>query len=150
MSFKFKRTKHDERRIGFTRVRDSAYDAVCSLWKKRKAEGMTQQDICAFLDRDPAWVSRNLAGPSNWTLRTFGELTEALNGVVSISVLPREEIAPENYDIYAELFDEHHVTLEPLETKVSRGGDSVIVDMRIPGEDSSSASPVPRAFQHAG
>lgn len=88
---------------GFARVRDLAYDAVISLWRRRKAEGLKQTDIATVLNRDPAWVSRQLAGPGNWTLRTFGELVEAMNGEAEIQVFgledPEEKLS--NFDAYA-------------------------------------------------
>jgi hypothetical protein len=126
MSFEFKRSKDDLRRIAFARVRDAAYDAVSALWLKRKAEGMTQLDIAQFLERDPSWVSRNLAGPANWTLKTFGELTEALNGHAFIVVEPKEHIVPDNFDIYTDI-DEFCVNLEPLGTVIEEiGGGNVV------------------------
>jgi hypothetical protein len=84
---------------GFARARDVAFDAVQSLWRKRKAEGMKQTDIAKALGHHPAWVNRNLRGPGNWTLRTFGELVEAMNGEIVITVygiespvLPRSNV----------------------------------------------------------
>jgi len=71
---------------GFACARDVAFDAVQSLWRKRKAEGMKQTDIAKALGHHPAWVNRNLRGPGNWTLRTFGELVEAMNGEIEITV----------------------------------------------------------------
>ena len=64
---------------GFARARDIAFDAVLALWRKRKAAGVKQSDIAAALGRDPAWVSKQLKGPGNWTLRTIGELVEAMD-----------------------------------------------------------------------
>jgi hypothetical protein len=84
---------------GFARARDVAFDAVQSLWRKRKAEGMKQTDIAKALGHHPAWVNRKLRGPGNWTLRTFGELVEAMNGEIEITVygiespvLPRSNV----------------------------------------------------------
>jgi hypothetical protein len=71
---------------GFARVRDQAFDAVQELWRRRQAEGMRQKDIATFLGRKPAWVSRNLSAPGNWTLRTFGEFMQALGGEAEIRV----------------------------------------------------------------
>jgi hypothetical protein len=47
---------------------------------------MTQTDIANALGSDPGWVSRNLRGPGNWTLRTFGAFVEALNGEAQITI----------------------------------------------------------------
>jgi hypothetical protein len=73
------------------------------LWRRRQREGMRQTDIVVTIGRDAGWVSRNLRAPGNWTLRTIGELAEALNGEVEI-VLHAKEDPPENpanYSAYA-------------------------------------------------
>jgi hypothetical protein len=87
---------------GFARVRDLAFDAIHALWRRRQEEGMKQLDIVRALSRDPAWVSRNLRGPGNWTLRTIGELVEALNGEIEIVIHAKEEVPerPSNYSAY--------------------------------------------------
>jgi hypothetical protein len=89
---------------GFARARDIAFDAVLALWRKRQAEGMKQSDIASILNHDPAWVSRQLKGPGNWTLRTIGELVEAMDGELDIAALGFDEpIYPTpNYDAYSD------------------------------------------------
>jgi hypothetical protein len=92
----------ERREFGFARVRDVAFDAVSSLWARRQNEGMTQLDIAAALGSDPGWVSRNLRGPGNWTLRTFGAFVEALNGEAQITIRALDD-APQilsNYHAY--------------------------------------------------
>jgi transcriptional regulator with XRE-family HTH domain len=87
--------------FGFARTRDKAFAAVRKLWKLRQSQGMSQLDLAARLGRDPAWVSRKLAGPSNWTLRTLGDLADALDGEVEIQLIDLN--APpslRNYDAY--------------------------------------------------
>lgn len=88
---------------GFARARDIAFDAVQTLWRRRRSEGMKQADIVKAIGRQPAWVSRNLRAPGNWTLRTIGELVEALGGEIEIVVHPLEEPPekPRNYSAYA-------------------------------------------------
>ncbi len=101
---KSKRRKHRDRAdYGFARARDLAFDAVQSLWHRRRSQGMKQIDIARALDREPAWVNRSLRGPGNWTLRTFGELVEALDGEIDISVHALEDPLPmaPNYHAYA-------------------------------------------------
>jgi hypothetical protein len=90
-------------RYGYARARDVAFDAVRALWRRRAAAGMQQIDIANAIDRDPAWVSRSLRGPGNWTLRTLGELVEALGGELEISVRGLEEplALRTNYHAYA-------------------------------------------------
>jgi len=89
---------------GFARTRDLAFDAVNVLWRKRKSAGMKKTDIAEKLGRDPAWVNRALRGPGNWTLRTFGELVEALDGEMEIIVhdLTESSVTSANYDAYLE------------------------------------------------
>lgn len=70
-----------------------AFYAIYALWLRRRAEGMTQRDIAAKLERDPAWVSRALSGPKNWTMRTLGELAHALDGHVTIRVEAVEDFS---------------------------------------------------------
>jgi hypothetical protein len=63
---------------------------------------MRQTHIVEAIERDPSWVSRTLRGPGNWTLRTLGELVEALNGELEIIVHAKED-RPErlaNYSAY--------------------------------------------------
>jgi transcriptional regulator with XRE-family HTH domain len=91
-----------ERNFGFSRTRDIAFAAVRKLWKLRQAQGMTQQDVAARLDKDPAWVSRKLSGPTNWTLHTLGDLVDALDGEIEIAIGDlREGTKVGNYDAYA-------------------------------------------------
>lgn len=89
---------------GLARVRDVAFDAVRALWRRRHKEGMKQSDLARAIGRDPAWVSRSLRAPGNWTLRTIGELAEGLDGEVEIIVRGNDEIAAQrkNYDAYSE------------------------------------------------
>lgn len=88
--------------FGFARVRDLAFDAVQRLWRRRQAEGMSQKHVADVLQRDPAWVSRRLRAPGNWTLRTFGEFVQALDGEAEITVYALEDppADPQNFDAY--------------------------------------------------
>jgi hypothetical protein len=97
-------TPEQRRDFGFARVRDVAFDAIQVLWRKRRAAGMRQTDIANAIKRHPTWVSRSLRAPGNWTLRTIGELAEALNGEVEIIVYPMEDATPvrRNYSAYDE------------------------------------------------
>jgi hypothetical protein len=63
---------------------------------------MTQTDVIRAIGRDRAWVSRNLRAPGNWTLRTLGELAEALNGELEIFLHAKEDAPdhPSNYSAY--------------------------------------------------
>jgi transcriptional regulator with XRE-family HTH domain len=87
---------------GFARVRDVAFDAISDLWRRREAEGVKQKEIAEALGRDPGWVSKNLRGPGNWTLRTIGELVEVLGGEIVIKVYALEDPleSRDNYDAY--------------------------------------------------
>lgn len=87
------------------RTRDLAFDAVQSLWRRRQSEGMSQADLAQKIDRDEAWVSRNLRGPGNWTLRTLARFANALDGEIALHLFALEDPAPtrDNYNAYAEL-----------------------------------------------
>ena len=76
---------------GFARLRDQMFDAVTALWRRRRAEGLTLAALAARIGRDPAWVSRSLAAPGNWTLRTAGELIQALQGEAEIHIAALED-----------------------------------------------------------
>ena len=87
--------------FGFARARDKAFAAIRDLWRVRQSEGMTQADLAARLGRDTGWVSRKLSGPSNLTLRTFGDLADALDGEVEIKLVDlKSGTAAGNYDAY--------------------------------------------------
>lgn len=85
------RASRDRADYGFARLRDQVFDAVTALWRRRKAEGLSQKELAARIGRDPAWVSRSLAAPGNWTLRTAGELIQALQGEAEIHIAARED-----------------------------------------------------------
>jgi hypothetical protein len=76
----------ERREYGFLRIRDAAFDAVSALWRRRQDEGMTQAGIAEAIGADPGWVSKNLRGPGNWTMKTFGAFVEALDGEAQITV----------------------------------------------------------------
>ena len=75
---------------------------MITLWRRRRDEGWTQKQLADAIGRDRGWVSRNLRAPGNWTLHTAGELVQALNGDVDISVAALEDApeTPRNFDAY--------------------------------------------------
>lgn len=88
----FHLSKRDEAEIGVLDVQHEAFTAVYALWLRRHAEGMSKKDLADRLERDPAWVSRALGGPKNWTMRTLGELAKALGADVQIKVTAIEDL----------------------------------------------------------
>jgi hypothetical protein len=104
-------TGRDLAEYGIARVRDQAFDAVQQLWRKRRDAGATQKALAEVINRDPGWVSKNLRAPGNWTLRTVGELVQALNGEVEIKVYGLEDLVeePSNFDAYDEYTPAHPV-----------------------------------------
>ena len=76
---------------GVARAQQMAFDAVCTLWRRRRAEGVKQRDIADFTGQSRSTVSRNLSGPANWTFRTFGQYVEALDGELEIIVHAMED-----------------------------------------------------------
>ena len=105
------RRRSDSADYGFARVRDKAFDAVHTLWRKRKTDGVMLKDVADKIGRDPGWVSKQLSGPGNWTLRTFGELVEGLDGEPEIQVFDLNSSIDDrpNYDAYLD-FDDHPAT----------------------------------------
>jgi hypothetical protein len=88
---------------GYARVRDKAFDAVHELWTRRNTAGVTLVDVAEKIGRDKGWLSKQMNGPGNWTLRTFGELVMALDGEAEIAVYGLED-PPEyrsNYNAYS-------------------------------------------------
>jgi hypothetical protein len=130
--------KRDRADYGFARARDLAFDAVWSLWSKRKSEGMKQADIAKALHRSPAWVNRSLRGPANWTLRTFGELVEALNGEITISAhAPLSDRV--NYHAYAGYEPPVVVrAAHPSPTPVAKGPGPSSISQPLPGVNLTS------------
>ncbi|MFN3623680.1 MAG: hypothetical protein ACK4TP_06405 [Hyphomicrobium sp.] len=91
---------------GQARVRDLAFDAIRELWQLRQSQGMKQVELASKLGRDPAWVSRNLRGPRNWTFKTFGAFLVALEGDLEMVAHPMEEscVGNSNYHAYVDFF----------------------------------------------
>jgi transcriptional regulator with XRE-family HTH domain len=87
---------------GAERIRNEFFEQVCLLWERRKAEGWTQKQLADEIGRDPAWVSRNLSAPGNWTARTMGAFVQGLKGEVEVRLFALEDPVhpPSNYDAY--------------------------------------------------
>lgn len=141
---------------GFAHVKDIAFDAVKELWRRRRSEGMRQIDLAQALKRDPAWISRALSAPGNWTMRTFGELVVAMGGDIEIKIHAIEDPLPErtNYDAYAAhdllSYDKTASVMDapkkPQESKFSPnrlidlGGHGPSVSRRVPEEENKLSS----------
>jgi hypothetical protein len=110
--------------FGFARARDLAFDAIHTLWRRRQAEGMKQTHIVDAIGRDPGWVSRTFRGPGNWTLRTLGELVEALNGELEIIVHAKEDV-PERLVNYS-AYEGYHPAAPGAQIGGLQGGNQVI------------------------
>jgi hypothetical protein len=104
-------TPKERRDYGFARIRDAAFDAVSSLWERRQSEGMTQVDVANAIGGDPGWVSKNLRGPGNWTMKTFGTFVEALNGEAQITVRAAEDPLPVRSNHHAYVGYEPDITV---------------------------------------
>ena len=94
--------RRDLAEYGIARLRDQVFDAVLGLWMRRKSEGWTQKRVAEAIGRDPAWVSRNLRAPGNWTLRIAGELIQGLDGEAEMQISALEDplATPSNFDAY--------------------------------------------------
>jgi hypothetical protein len=86
---------------GVARAKSIAFEAVLSLWRRRRSQGKTQADLARTLGRDEGWLSKNLRGPGNWTMKTFGELVEALDGDLEIIVHGVEDPLPDKKNFHA-------------------------------------------------
>jgi hypothetical protein len=111
---------------------------------------MQQIDVAKAIGRDRAWVSRNLRGPGNWTLRTIGELVEALDGELEIRVYGMEDPLPvkTNYHAYAgyELYPISTVSgavAQPTAVAAAVDHTAVFMKRAFPIDGSSNASIVP-------
>lgn len=85
-------------------AKSAAHLAVRDLWARRLKSGMTQEQIAASIGKDPAWLSRVMKGPANWTLKTLGALVVALDGKLNIQV----EAVEDNKGIMMTNFDAYH------------------------------------------
>ncbi|MBY5820402.1 hypothetical protein HFN60_32965 [Rhizobium leguminosarum] len=138
MPFEIETSNEEIRQRGYLKARDEAFNAVYKLWCKRIEEGVSQKDIAEFLGRDAAWVSRALRGPANWTMRTFGELVEALDGVIEIGIVPVEDLPLDNYDIYEELHGSVQ-KLTPISSESSIQGANYMITVSVPSNPSVPA-----------
>lgn len=89
MSFEFEISDSD-------RARSEVIGAVGSdlqaLYAKRKREdGLTQQQVADVLDVDKSRINRCLTGYANLTLGTTADLTRAIRGKILIKIVPEEE-----------------------------------------------------------
>lgn len=81
-------TPAERAQYGVCRAKDKLFDAVCELWRQRQAEGLTVNDISSRIGRSPRWITRALSAPGHWTITTFGQLMEGLEGEITICALP--------------------------------------------------------------
>jgi hypothetical protein len=88
----------------FGKTRNLVFDRVLGLFRDRLSKGQVDQaKLASRLGRDRGWVSRNLSGPGNWTLRTWSDLVEALGGEILLEIYPREDLNfRTNFDVYTD------------------------------------------------
>jgi hypothetical protein len=94
----------DKAQYGAALAKGAAFDAVKALWRQRSAEGWTQAQLAESIGVDEGWLSKQFAGPRNWTMETYGMLVVGMDGEAEILAHPIEEPATDlrNYDAYAE------------------------------------------------
>ena len=98
----------DRAQFGAAIAKNSAFDAVYALWRRRRAEGnWTQKEAAESIGADEGWYSKQFTGPRNWTMESFGALVQSLNGEIEIIVHAMEDIISRsgNYDAYSEMDD---------------------------------------------
>lgn len=143
-------TPIERRQLGCARAQHAIFDAVYALWEQRQDEGVTQQAIADFLGRDPGWVSRTLSGPGNWTLRTFGELVEALDGYIDVKVVDRSKLRPGNYDLYSDVLDGRPQVFCPITKYSPRTATNKIGTTVTSAPEIQPASPSSPDLKHEG
>lgn len=67
------------------RFRSEQHQLVLSLFRK---SGIAQKELARRMGRDPAQVTKWLAGSANWTSETFGQILLALGYVPSVAATP--------------------------------------------------------------
>jgi transcriptional regulator with XRE-family HTH domain len=120
--------------FGHARARDIAFDAIHKLWERRRSEGMTQAELANKIGRDPAWVSRNLRAPGNWTLRTLGELVVALDGCLEIHATAAEDARDECSDREAEHESERSFIWREAQTEKSKFRTFAVAYLALPND----------------
>lgn len=126
--------------FGVARAKSIAFDAVHALWRRRRAEGRSQADLARTLDKDEGWLSKNLRGPGNWTMRTFGELVEALDGDLEIVVHAIEDPLPVTTNSHAYAGYDFEVVSRTRPAVVRVQKDSNFLALRGPAGPMSAAS----------
>jgi hypothetical protein len=119
--------KRDLAEFGAARLQDQFFDAVLALWRRRQAEGWSQRKVADSIGRDPAWVSRNLRAPGNWTLLTAGALIQGLDGEADISIAALEDrpTIQQNYDAY----EEYKRISPPLQYNITNSGNATQIQI---------------------
>ena len=102
--------------LAYARIRDNVFDAVMELWRRRQKENdsLQQKDLAAKVGCSPARINKELRGPANWTLRTFADLVDALDGEAEVKVYGLEDPPGHrpNYDAYSD-YREQSQALSP-------------------------------------
>lgn len=67
-------------------AQDSAYDTVMRIFREESARDgrITRAFLARRTGMNPAQITRNLAGPGNWTLETYAKLLAAMGYVPKI------------------------------------------------------------------
>jgi transcriptional regulator with XRE-family HTH domain len=119
--------------FGFARARAQAFAALRHLWRQRRDEGWSQVELAGRLGRDAAWVSRKLSGPTNLTLRTFGDLADALDGEIEIRLgdLQSPGFNKQNYDAYLDYSDDGGEALQPLKPRTGTNNKTLPVVLHL-------------------
>ena len=129
--------------FGSARARHQAYGAIRKLWALRQSQGMTQSDLIDLTGKNKSWISRNLSGPSNWTLRTFGEFADALGGEIVIQVKDLyAQPSKANGDIYSgygQVLDKATSTADSPGSEVHLTVDSAAISDRVKPSSNNTA-----------
>lgn len=138
---------------GQERAKSTAHLAVRELFYRRIKEGLTQEHIAKEIGKDPAWVSRVIKGPGNWTLKTLGALVVALDGILTIRVTAREDdktCQHSNADAYFIADTELHPIAPAEQLQQAPTGDlmpSSLMDLTV-NSYGNNYSPLPASSMH--
>jgi transcriptional regulator with XRE-family HTH domain len=133
---------------GIARAKTIAFTAVHDLWRRRKAEGKSQAELATVLNKDEGWLSKNLRGPGNWTIKTLGELVEALDGEIEIIVHRIEDSVWDHSNDHAYAGYEAEIPLKDGSGTIKADKESRS-KMRVEPETRSSPLSVSVVLEHA-
>ena len=69
----------------------SILDFTIDLYNLMKKRGVNRKELAGRLGTSPAYITRVLKGDANFTIKSMVKLVRALDGSLTIHVIPKEE-----------------------------------------------------------